>query len=230
MRLTKHFDVWEWVDFVRGVGDRRIRPAMDEHLSSGCERCKTMVRVLGGFAAMARVPEFEPSEQTLRRAQAIFPVHAPEAGILTRLIYDSFREPLPVGMRSQDVLPRHALYEAGRLFLDLQLDHEPASGLVTLVGQLSDPESTSTSTANVPVLLMAPKGPVASTLSNGAGEFQLEYRPARNLRLHVLLHAMGERLDVGLDRLSPVPPRQGSAARVTRSRRRRVTTKRPKRS
>jgi hypothetical protein len=229
MKLTKHFDVWEWVDFVRGVGDKKVRPAMEAHLSSGCERCKTMVRVLGRFAEIARVAEFGPSEQTIRRAEAIFPVHTPEEGVLTRLIYDSFREPLPVGMRTQDVLPRHALYEAGSLFLDLQLDHEPASGLVTLVGQLSDPQSEAASTANVPVLLMAPKGPIASTVSNGVGEFQLEYKPARNLRLHVLLRDMGERLDVGLDRLSPVAPRQPSTTRSTRPRRR-VTRRRAKRS
>ena len=124
MRLTKHFDVWEWVDFVRGVGDTNVRRAMDAHLSSGCQRCNTMFHVFGKFAAMARVSDLEPSQQTIRRAEAIFPVQAPEPGLLTRLIYDSFREPLPVGMRTQDVLPRHALYEAGNLFLDLQLDHD----------------------------------------------------------------------------------------------------------
>lgn len=230
MKLTKHFGIWEWVDFVRGVGDNPAREAMNAHLSSGCGRCEAMVRVLGRFAAMVQTPAFEPAAQTVRLAEAIFPVQSRERGTFAKLIYDSFREPLPVGMRTQDVLPRHALYEAGKLFLDLQLDHEPSSGTVNLVGQLSDRENPATGTANVPVLLMAPKGPVATTMSNEDGEFQLEYKPARSLRLHVLIPSAGERLEVGLDRLSPVPSRPGSAGRRARSRRERTVAKRRRRT
>lgn len=218
MKLTKHFEIWEWADFVRNVGESTMRSSMETHLSSGCEKCGAMVRVLGGFAAMAPIADFEPSRQAIRRAEAIFP--AIEKPSFMKLVYDSFREPLPAGMRAQDALPRHALYEAGKFFLDLQLDHEPASGLVTLVGQLSNPDQEATDTTDVPVLLMTPKGVLASVMCNQVGEFQLEYMPARNLRLHVLLPEVGERLDVGLDRLSPLAPR--STAKTSRARRTRL--------
>ena len=70
------------------------------------------------------------------------------------------------------------------------------SGLVTLIGQLADRNKPATSTADVPVWLMERKSLVASTLCNRFGEFQLEYAPARNLRLHVPLPAAGKRLEV----------------------------------
>jgi len=215
----RHFDIWQWVDFVRGLGDASTRSAMDAHLSSGCSRCQRMVEVLDAFTETARLElKYEPSPQTLRLAQAIFPMHRGHRVVSPVLVFDSFREPLPAGMRAQDRATRHTLYEAGKFFLDLQFEHEPSSERVTLVGQLTHRENPALVTpANIPVLLMAPKGPVACSICNGLGEFQLEYKPARHLRLHVPLHPAGERLELGLDRLSPPP-----LGRSTRSGRRRI--------
>ena len=96
------------------------------------------------------------------------------------------REPLPAGIRAQALPSRHALYEAGRYYLDLQLERQRASGSVTLVGQLADRHNPSAHTA-VPVWLLRHKSVVASTLCGRFGEFQLEYTPARDLRLCVPL-------------------------------------------
>jgi hypothetical protein len=214
----RHFDIWQWVDFVRGLGTAAARSAMDAHLSSGCSRCQRIVEVLGGVTKTARLEsEYEPSKQTLRLARAIFPMRRGHRSVSPVLIFDSFCEPLPAGMRAQNRATRHTLYEAGKFFLDLQFEHEPSSGRVTLVGQLSNRENPVMSPANVPVLLMASKGPVACSICNGLGEFQLEYQPARHLRLHVPLHAAGERLELGLDRLSPPP-----LGRPARNRKRRI--------
>ena len=235
MTRTRHVDITEWVDFVRGLGGSADRAAKERHLASGCQRCQRIVRVLGGFAALAPIIEAGPTEQTLRRAEAIFPRRQPKAGFLPRLVFDSFREPLPVGIRAEDQPARHVLYQAGGYFLDLQLEREPASDVITLIGQLSDRQQPATTTGNLPVLLMAPEGPVASAMSNRVGEFQLDYKPARNLRLHILLQAVGGRIDVGLDRLSPATPRgaahlrQGHESamprRATSSKKRRAAAK-----
>ena len=104
------------------------------------------------------------------------------------------------------------MYEAGSYYLDLQLDMLRASGPVTLVGQLADRDNPSAQTP-VPVWLMQQKSVVASTLCDRFGEFQLEYTPARDLRLCVPLPEAKKRLEIPLNRLTPeIPGRRPATA------------------
>ena len=135
--------------------------------------------------------------------------------LVARLISDSAREPLPAGIRSQDRMSRRALYEAGDYHVDLQLERQPASGLVTLVGQLAA-RRQATSMTDVPVWLMERDSLVENTTCNAFGEFQLEYEPRRNLRLFVPLREAGKRLEIALDHLTPggrIPMRGALPAR-----------------
>ena len=220
IRLMKHFDGWQWAEFMRGLSKGVARSAMEMHLSSGCPGCQRTVDLLRGVAVTAQgEANYEPPEHAIQHAKAIFSLSRPETArlprLLARLVLDSAREPLPAGMRAQDRPSRHALYEAGRYYLDLQLEHQPSSGLITLVGQLADREKPATSTANVPVLLMENKSLLASALCNRFGEFQLEYEPTtRHLRLHVPLRAAGKRLEVPLDCLTPGRPSRRLPAKI----------------
>lgn len=215
----KHFDIWQWADLARGVSEDVNRLAMEAHLSSGCKRCERVVDVLRGVAVAAPGKDYDPPDHVIRLAKAIFPVRTRQNVLFPRLVFDSFRQPLPAGMRSQDRLARHALYEAGNLSLDLQLERDPGAGLITLIGQLADRESPETSTANMPVLLMAREKLVASTVCNQFGEFQLQYKSAPHLRLSVPLPSAEARLELPLNRLTvESPPR---AARVVSRRVRR---------
>jgi hypothetical protein len=220
----KHFSIWQWADFVRGLGETVPRAAMAAHLSSGCRRCEQLVSALHDVAVTARgEADYDPPDHAMRHAQAIFSLYRPEKisfpRMVARLVHDSLRAPLPAGMRSQDRLSRHALYEAGSYYLDLQLEHQPRSGLVTLIGQLADRNKPATSTADVPVWLMQRKALVASALCNRFGEFQLEYESARDLRLQVPLPAASKRLEVSLNRLSPEPLNQPAKIRRRQTRR-----------
>jgi hypothetical protein len=207
----KHFNIWQWSDFVRGLVEETSRTAMEAHLASGCRRCERFVQGLRDVAATARgEADYAPPDHAIRHARAVFSMHHPEKvsfpRLVAQLVHDSLRSPLPAGMRSQDRLWRHALYEAGTYSLDLQVEHEPRSGLVTLIGQLADRNQPESTAADVPVWLMERKSLVASTLCNRFGEFQLRYAPARNLRLQVPLPAVRRRLEVALDGLSLGPP------------------------
>jgi hypothetical protein len=224
----KHFSIWQWTDYVRGLGEGVDRSAMETHLSSRCPRCQRTVNVLRGVAVTARGEAgYEPPEHAIRYAQAIYSLYRPEKAsfprLVARLVHDSVREPLPAGMRGQDRLSRHALYEAGSYCLDLQLERQRTSGLVTLIGQLADRNKPATSTADVPVWLMERKSLVASTLCNRFGEFQLEYAPGRHLRLHLPLGAARKRLEVSLNRLTPGPPSRPRPGKIAR----RQTRRRP---
>jgi hypothetical protein len=206
----KHFSIWQWVDHVRGLDQGGTRPAMDAHLSSGCRRCGRIVDVLRGVVATAQGERyFEPSEQVLRNAQAIYPLHTAESEsvprLVARLLHDSFLAPLPAGLRTQSRVARHALFEAGSYHLDLQLEHQPASGVVTLIGQLADQTRPEASRAGTPVWLKERKRLVATTLCNQFGEFQLQYGIEQNLRLHLPLPTDGKRLEIELNSLRPAP-------------------------
>src|SRR5688572_3131808 len=102
MKITKHLDAWEWLDFVRDEGDPARRSAGAAHLASGCERCQAVVRGLRAVTAMAgREAQYDPPAMVLKRAQAIFPVREPAMSVFAKLIYDNFHDPLPAGLRSQ---------------------------------------------------------------------------------------------------------------------------------
>jgi hypothetical protein len=223
----KHFSIWQWTDYARAVGDDVVRAAMATHLAGGCARCQRIANVLRRAASTAHAEaDSEPPEHAIRYAQAIYSLSRPESAgfprLIARLVHDSFREPLPAGLRAQDRSSRHALYEAGSYSLDLQLEQQVSSGLVTLIGQLADRNKPATSTADVPVWLMGRKSLVASTLCNPFGEFQLEYAPARDLRLSVPLRTAGRRLDVSLDRLTPGLPGRPRPAKTSRRQARRT--------
>jgi hypothetical protein len=222
----KHFSVWQWADFVRDLGEEETRSAMETHLSSCCSRCQRIVDVLRRVAATARGESgYEPPEQAIRHAQAIYSLQRPEKTslprLVARLVHDSFRTPLPAGMRAQKSLSRHALFEAGNYYLDLQLEHQPVSGLITVIGQLADRTKPDAGTADIPVWLKERNRLVVTTTCNRFGEFQLEYAPAPNLQLHVPLPAARKRLEVSLSRLSPAPLDGPRSVKVTHRRTRR---------
>jgi len=164
----------------------------------------------------------EPPEHAIRYAQAIYSLFRPETmslpRLIARLVHDSMREPLPAGIRAQSRLSRHALFEAGSNYLDLQLELQGPSGPVTLVGQLADRRNPGAH-SGVPVCLMQQKSVVASTVCGRFGEFQLEYTPVRDLRLWVPLLEANKRLEIPLNRLTPGIPGPRRPARRSKDER-----------
>ena len=204
----KHFDICQWTDFARGVVPGPDRATMDVHLSSqGCVHCRATLALVRRVVAIARAEDrYTPPEYVVRCVKAISAVRRPQGtrfpGLVARLVYDSFRDPVPAGIRAQDRISRHALFEAENFCLDLQLEHDGGTPLVTLMGQLTNRKDPDHCVAEAPVLLMARKDVVAHTVSNPFGEFQMEYPPARHLRLCVPLDPSGKRIEVPLDRLA----------------------------
>lgn len=202
-----HFSDEEWADYVRGVVDAEIRWAMDRHLAGQCAHCQRVCDVLAQFSRFSlNEPAYMPPADTVRIAEAAFAAHARERvslpRLVARLMYDSFREPLPAGMRAQDRLARQALYQAGDYYLDLRVEHEPGSALVSLVGQVVNRKDPEASIGNVAVVLTAQREVIARTVSDRFGEFQLQYRPAPRMRLFVPVFPQGRRIEVSLSRLT----------------------------
>jgi hypothetical protein len=202
----KHFTVWEWVDFVGSIDEPEIHSAMNAHLG-GCPTCQRTVEMLRTVAELAlKERGYEPPERALRYAEAIYSLYRPEksglARLIAQLIHDSAMVPLPAGIRAEDRLSRHLVYQAENYYLDLQLEYQP-SGRVTLIGQLANQGAPAISTANVPVCLMERSTLLATTLCNQLVEFHLECAPSRYLRLHLPLPTAGKQLEVPLSDLDP---------------------------
>ena len=203
-----HFEIEEWADFVRGLASPAVQDAMAAHLSSGCGRCRKRAEMMHAVHAAARTEaNYHPPPSAVRLAEVRYAYAPPERNTLrrlvARLVQDTALEPLPAGIRAQDRLSRRALFEAGGYQLDLQLELEPNSGMVTLVGQLADRVQPETSTAEIPVWLMRRESLLHSTVCNQFGEFQLAYEPAASLFLFVPLPEAGKRLEIPLGRLTP---------------------------
>jgi hypothetical protein len=187
----KHFEIAEWADFARGLVPPDQREAMNNHLQEECRPCSRSADVLSGIAALAAADaRYEPPEFAVHCARAIYALEQPRQvrileGLLGRLVFDSFREPLPAGVRSRHRIDRQTLYEAGDYAVDLRQEHERGSAQVHLAGQIVNRKAPGGVLAGVPVVLTAGGSVLARAVSNRHGEFQMDYPPARDLRLDV---------------------------------------------
>jgi hypothetical protein len=201
-----HFDITQWTDFARGVTPDADRAAMQAHVTSGCVRCRETLNLVMRVFRSARVDDIhEPPDHVVRCAKAIGALLTPQPSRLSRLIgqlvYDSLGELAPAGLRSEDRVSRHGLYEAGDFYVDVRLEQEKGSRVATLVGQLTNRRDPDNSMAEAPVLLMARKDIIAHAVYNRFGEFQMDYAPAPDLHLRVALTPPSKRLDLSLKQL-----------------------------
>jgi hypothetical protein len=200
-----HFKTVEWADWVRGVATDTARAAMDAHLTKGCAKCSRTVEFLRKLAvAAAGEAQYQAPEELVVDALSIFtgPPRAKAFSverIRVRLVYDSFSNPLPAGVRARRATTRHALYQAGDYSLHLSLEPERGTDDVSLVGQIASHKEPRERVAQLPVLILSGKEIVGRAVSNNFGEFQLQYRPARRLRLQVQAH-QDSRIEVSLGR------------------------------
>src|SRR5712691_10568158 len=197
-----HFELHQSADFVRGLIEESAQVTMERHLASGCRKCRQTTDLLHKVVAATRNDSrIQVPDYALRCARAIFLLQQPEKvqilpRIRTRLLYDSFREPLPAGVRTQQRLSRQALYQAGDYSLDLRLENESGTSRVTLVGQIQNRKQPGKRLGGVPALLFSGKQVVGQAVSNSLGEFQMEYAPTKRLRLYLPVRQAGKRIKV----------------------------------
>ena len=189
---------------------------MAEHLSSGCAACRRTVELLSAVAVAAGAESASHvPDAVIRQAKAIFAVRRQELPerwprVLARLVYDSFRDPLPAGLRTEQRYSRHALYEAGEFCLDFRLEYQQRSPRVTLVGQVADRRQPTRPVAGALVLLARANDVLARAVANELGEFQMEYEPKKLLKLFVMIERdPSPQIEVPLDEIMA---HQGSAS------------------
>jgi hypothetical protein len=204
--LRQHYTSERWVDFVRGVSSEPDKIELSQHLASGCRRCQTQVDWLRKVSdSTAADAAYQVPEHLLRSARALFSLNRPAAlpklsVVVARLVFDSFRTPSLAGVRSQRLVTRQAMFEAGDYCLDLRMEREPGATQAALVGQIANRAHPEDKMARLPIVLVSGET-VAKTLSNEFGEFQISYQPRTPLKLFVPLKHEGQEIEVRLNQL-----------------------------
>jgi hypothetical protein len=165
--------------------------------------------------------QWDPPAEVLNRATEIFTIPKRRVEPLTRrllprLVFDSFRQPLPAGVRASNSLTRHVLYRAGDFFIDLRIDREHGAPRASIVGQVAPRTAAKAAAAAKPVsvLLLDRRCIVAQPPVNAFGEFHFDYDAHAKVRLRILL---GEKagLDLSLSRLLGTASNHENAGRET---------------
>jgi hypothetical protein len=229
----KHYSMEKWIDFARGVAGPQDKAAMQSHLESGCKQCS---RTLGLWKHVYEAARFgqasEPPDSAVRSVKANFALYGPrreKRGVkaIAKLLFDSSRSPLQVGVRSTASPARQLLFGIGTYRIDLRMEPQIDSEKVAVVGQVLHSADPRHGLGALPVALIKGRKVVAETITSQFGEFNLECDLEGGFQLRVKLPA--EELQFALvepllppGRLLPLSIDSKPVSRIARQRKRRT--------
>jgi len=192
-----HFTDEVWADFARGRSEPAEKARLEQHLDDGCGPCAEALAVWANVAGLAgQEAAYEAPADVVAQVRTRFVLYRP-AGLLERaaksasLLFDSFRQPALAGVRAAGASPRHLLYKAGRYLIRLQVERQPGSPRLFVLGQIVDESSPQNPLQDLPVILLSDERTQDRTLTNTLGEFELTSDPSESLRLSVGIPEIG---------------------------------------
>ena len=181
----KHFSEEAWADFARNLAVPDMRMAMQQHIGNGCAECKKALQVWQSVFAMAQAESgFIPPHDVVRVTKSQFAATGSEANRGLRLLFDSNLDPIAAGVRGS-ISPRQFLYETDDYYIDLRLEPRRDTARACVVGQVLNRVAADRKVQGVTVRLQTGKVPIAQTVTNQLGEFQLEFEASNDLCLSV---------------------------------------------
>ncbi len=181
----RHYSIEEWIDFARKVVEPEISMAMQQHLDSGCERCKPIAALWRHVAQAAKAEAaFQPPLGTLRSVKAAFtsPKKEEEAPVL---VFDNFLQPA-FGMRSSSTETRQLLYHIGPYSLDLRVQPTQEGRKIVVTGQLLNYDVPQHASPEFAIQLSNRESMVVGVIPNEFGEFRAELTNSGGLELKLL--------------------------------------------
>ena len=152
-----HFSTALWIELANGVLDGEVAAAMRRHLAQRCPAC----------------------EEAHRRCTQH---HAPAP---VALVFDSFQQALPAGLRSGHSESRHLLYRTDDLTADLRLEAGARTGRLLLIGQVADTRRPGAALGPLRIAVVRGVDELVSLGANELGEFQCELERSDDLVLLV---------------------------------------------
>lgn len=183
----KHYSTVEWADFERGSITSDQKSAMQIHLESGCKPCSNHLTAWRGVVEIGRKEtSCQPPAYVIRNAKGAYQLMRPAPGAtwvsnLAQMVFDSFRQPLSVGVRASHSAARQLLYKSGSTTVDIRVESQPGTSRLSLVGQVLDAEMPDRSVKDLPIVLRGDKGTQTTTATNEFGEFHFELEATERL-------------------------------------------------
>lgn len=188
----RHFDAGQWADFTRGIQPaEEARASMAQHLHSNCAECAADMQVWQTVRENGRKErDYTPSPELVLQVKAMSAMLSPSPAWsilpeLAHLMYDSFRQPLTVGVRGATANARQLLYRVGGIAIDLRLEVKPGEAPVFLFGQVLQEGESQKGEKLVEVSLMQGSRTLARTNTNDLGEFEMHVPAASGLALSI---------------------------------------------
>jgi hypothetical protein len=205
MTGSDHFDAEHWADFVRHVASDDQARLIERHLSDGCQSCTKAYADWQSISDVAaKDGSYEVPEGSIRLAKAMFSIQkAP--GRLTRaveavtVLFDSQLLPSVAGVRSAwSGRGRKVLYHMGDFLVDVQIEAGRDGKRTVVVGQVVSANADDSSVHGVPVVLLRDLSVIGKGVTNGSGEFHMEFEgPSGNLSVALGLREEGTAVSLG---------------------------------
>jgi hypothetical protein len=176
------------VDFARRQGGDQH--GLEQHLAAGCRRCARTLSFWEAVHGLAvHESSYRPPKGVVAQAKAEFALRRPSVttglAATASLIFDSFRQPLPVGVRTVGPAPLQMVYKAGHYLIMVRVEPTGGSDRLSVVGQIMDEANPKKSLQDLAVLVLKGGETVEHTLTNHLGEFQLESEHAESIRISI---------------------------------------------
>ena len=185
----EHFSEQAWADFARGFSAVEKTRGINAHIVSGCLSCKNARHFWTRIQTMALAERtYSVPENVVRLATLEFTAQQKRAENCTDavVIFDTLFRPLLAGVRGDEAIARHVVYDAEGLTIDLRFDRGPQPGKVSVVGQILDRWSPEKVLNGGSVVVWTEDGQlVATATANSYGEFQVEFDAHNDLRFTV---------------------------------------------
>ena len=199
----QHLALGKLVDFVRGCIAAEEREGAARHLGE-CPKCRETAKLFADVAAAAlEESRYAPPEADVHCAKALFCLQQLASiefasGAKARLIFDSFSQPEPAGIRRSGRSSRQTVFDTGEVSIDLRQQVQPNAQFVRLTGQVLSKRANGP-LAGVRVSLFGGSDVLAEQTTNEFGEFEMAYAPKPSLRLVLASEAVS--VDTSSDRL-----------------------------
>lgn len=144
-----------------------------------------------------RTSNDQTSEGSLRIVKSAFATQWPRKqpgprAAVVELLFDSFRTPALVGVRSAASRSRQLLYGTANYRIDVRIEPQIDSEKVVLIGQILNSAEPKERLADVPITLWKGRKMLAVSTTNHQGEFQIECEMDSSFRLMITLPGQRE--------------------------------------
>ena len=176
-----HLNNENLVAYVEGRLASRELQFAKAHLDT-CTDCASELRTWANlFETLHGSQLQDPPADAIRNCGAIYQIPKPASKlrqVIARLVFDSFREPLAVGVRGESAA-QQLLIQAEDLDLHLRVSHKPRA----IVGQLLQ-RSDSRFVSGARLSIVKQGVPIETTITDGLGEFRFRQAPDGNMQLN----------------------------------------------